>query len=115
MTERRRPVQLGFEETREHTPGATHTILPGAMIKVQTKSGRGLALAQVVDEQFDAHRPTGTSESPSEKPRHLFVADDPFTVWYQQHNSRVKYPVGTRFYAFLSPQDKTVKKISPKQ
>jgi len=111
MAERKGAYQFAFEEVKEHTPGATHTIYPRALIKVQTKTGRGFALAEVVDMEFDVHRCPDSDGDSSERPRHLFEALGPFTVYYAKHSSRHGYEAKTLLYAFLKPPDGTVVEI----
>lgn len=113
MVERSDPsdYQKGFEPTKEHLSTSTHTIYPGALIKVKTRSRSGFALALVIDNEFDVHRYSEEYGDPSERPRHLFEADGPFTVRYAKYRSRIGYDKGTRLYAFLNPPDGTVVKI----
>ena len=97
------------ESSSSHEIIATHTILPGASIKVNTMNGYTWAV--VVDGQFTAMILPKTEEAKHEKSMRFFEAVDPFTVYYPRHQSRARKEAGTRLYAFPNPQDHLVRKI----
>lgn len=108
--------QMSFDElhvlTHEHKlhneSDATHTVSPGARIKVESRTGRGFTWATVIENAFSAQIIPKEEEPRHERGMRLFQAFGPFAAYYPQHDRRVVYEAGTRIYAFSRPQDKTV-------
>ena len=100
MAEKDSGYQLGIEELKEHDPASTHTILPGARIKVETKTRRGFAWGTVIGSEFDAVLQPREAEPHREKQMRLFLAMSAFSVYYINHDSTARYEGDTRLYAF---------------
>ena len=100
-------------ELAHYNKTPSHTIHPGARIKVETKTGRGFAWATSRSE-FPAAIQLKEIEQKKIKGMRLFLAMAGFTVCYPEHDYReVFYDIYTRIYAFSKPEDGLVTKIPP--
>lgn len=111
MGEADKGYQLKMETVKNHEAMATHTILPGARVKVESKHGKGFAWCSIIEQEVDVERRPQNEEPHHESRMGLFHSMGPFAVYYAQHSSRQVYEAGTRLYAFLKPGDHTVMRI----
>lgn len=91
--------QLTFEPLKEHDSDSTHTVLPGARIRVQSKHSSFFAWA-TSESEFDVAMQDKNEEPHHEPSMRYCLAMAAFSVFYSQHNSSAHYEAGHPLFIF---------------